>query len=94
MLIMPKVQPKAVRIEKDVPMPIREHGRVKYPAIKLASLKMKNGHSVLFENYYHAAALQKYLKDRGFQAPMRVIRDSIGERQGWRVWALNHGGAK
>ena len=81
--------PDKVKIEKGVTIPLKEAGFCKYPKIFQASRKMKHGDSCLFETYYHASALSSYLKQRRLIAPIRVIRDDTGERQGWRVWALD-----
>ena len=78
-----------IRIQHNIPINIEGRGAIKYPKIKEAAGQMKHGDSVLFESYYHAAALAKYLKDLGFITPIRTIRDYKGDREGWRTWAFN-----
>lgn len=77
-----------LKIEKDIPIARGLKGINKYPRIKAIAEKMQDRDSVIFDSYYHAAALGKYLKDLGFIAPIRTIRDDKGEREGWRVWAI------
>lgn len=78
-----------LKIEKNVPITRGLSGINKYPRIKAMAEKMAHTDSMIFESYYHAAALSKYLKDLGFVSPVRIIRNDKGDREGWRCWAFN-----
>lgn len=84
-----------IRIEHNVPLNRTAKGIEKYPRIKEAAGQITDGDSILFESYYHAAALAKYLKNLGFKiTPIRTVRDEKGDRLGWRVWAFKKEDAK
>lgn len=77
-----------IKIEQGIPVQGRSPFGPKYLKLYEAAAKMKDGDSVLLKDYYHASALNSYLRSLHFKAPIRIIRDAKGQRLGWRVWAL------